>query len=916
MEGGRAMRRAPGDGRIRPMPSGLSTFVGRDAELARLADLVGGHRMVTVVGPGGMGKTRLADELGAQLAERFAGGVRKCELSQLPPRHDVAIEVAGPLGFPSLESLLVGLAGTPSLLVLDNCEHVAAAVARLCERLLAALPALHLLATSREALGVDGEQVLVLGPLALPATSDPEDLARASATRLFDDRARGAGARRDASAAELAARAELCRRLDGVPLAIELAAARARSLTAVELLALLDRRFDLLQRAAPVGRARHRSLRAAIDASYALLDAEEQRLFRALGVFGGSFTASLAHATDAAGDTDLLHTVDLLSRLVDRSLVVAEPAGVVTRYRLLESLRDYALEQAEEAGEVAALADRFVDAMLAEADRILTAGQASWSSELLADILAHFEALVAAIERAIATDADARRALRLLLPLWGAIHQGRAAEVAAVGERVLERWPSGSEPLRAEATAAAASALLAAGHVERALALARGVAELPGVSPLASLLALRTLGIAARYRGELERAVDCFTRAADVAARAGLQPYAREQAVLAVSTARSEGALDAVLARLDALYAGAMAEEDRIGGVWVCVVATHHLLRARRLDAARAMLAKARQTQQGFVYPYGAKVCLRLAAALDSLERGWPASRPAWRAAIDGCAASGDLAELVLALRDAATLARRAGDAAAADALRAAVPGGVHPVILGGVFEDAADVEPVGPAASRDAATASLHRARALLASEPAPAVPPSAPTRERAAAALLRAGDVWTLEFAGRSAQLRHLKGLEDLAALLARPDAEIHCLELIGGSDVGGEAGPALDARARRDYQQRIRDLQTEIDRARDANDLGHAERAEAELDALVQQLSEAFGLGGRPRQAGSAAERARSAVTWRLRAAIKRIGEQHPELGRHLANAVRTGTWCAYRPEAPVSWQTDASAGQRSA
>ena len=158
----------------------------------------------------------------------------------------------------------------------------------------------------------------------------------------------------------------------------------------------------------------------------------------------------------------------------------------------------------------------------------------------------------------------------------------------------------------------------------------------------------------------------------------------------------------------------------------------------------------------------------------------------------------------------------------------------------------------------------------------------------------------------AASTACIRDLKVLGDLARLLARPDEEIHCLELAGGADVGGDAGPALDDRARRDYQRRITELQEEIDEATAHNDIGRAERAEVELDTLVGQLTEAFGLGGRARPTGSATERARSAVTYRVRAAVKRIAEVHPELGRHLGNSIRTGTWCAYRPETDVVWE----------
>ena len=159
----------------------------------------------------------------------------------------------------------------------------------------------------------------------------------------------------------------------------------------------------------------------------------------------------------------------------------------------------------------------------------------------------------------------------------------------------------------------------------------------------------------------------------------------------------------------------------------------------------------------------------------------------------------------------------------------------------------------------------------------------------------MLREGATWAVTYAGTTRRLRDSKGLGDLAVLLARPGQDVHALELVGGTDVGSEAGPALDQQARRAYEQRIRDLQEDIDDARDANDPVRAERAEVELDALVQQLSEAFGLSGRSRATGSAAERARSAVSWRIRAAVRHAAEVHPEFARHLQNAVRTGTWC---------------------
>jgi tetratricopeptide (TPR) repeat protein len=521
--------------------------------------------------------------------------------------------------------------------------------------------------------------------------------------------------------------------------------------------------------------------------------------------------------------------------------------------------------------------------------------------------------LLVAVERCVESDADATRSFRLLVPLWGSVHQGHASEVAEACERVLARWPEGSEPLRAETLAVAATASLPAGRVARSAALAEQALAAPSGLRLAEVMARRACGIAARHRGDVAEAERHFERGAAAAREAGLAPFARELAVCAAVQGSGER-IEASLAALARARAEAEAADDRIGMVWAEVGRTHLLLRAGRLAEARAALAFAQRVRESFAYPYGAMVTARLEAALVALERGWPASCAAWRAALDACAAAGELAELALTLRAAAGLARRAGDRESAALLLAAVPPGVHASVNGELFEDAGD-EPT-PAVSNPPAPAAggpgaLRRVRDRLAAISAGAeLHREGPGPQ--SGALVREGDAWTVRFAGRSARVRHLKGLEDLAALLQRPDEELHCLQLVGGALLEGDAGPALDDTARRAYQARIRELQADAEQARAANDPGRAERAEAELDALVQQLSEAFGLGGRARAAGASAERARSTVAWRLRAAIRRIAEVHPELGRHLGNAIRTGTFCAYRPEAPVAWELRAEPG----
>jgi hypothetical protein len=220
-----------------------------------------------------------------------------------------------------------------------------------------------------------------------------------------------------------------------------------------------------------------------------------------------------------------------------------------------------------------------------------------------------------------------------------------------------------------------------------------------------------------------------------------------------------------------------------------------------------------------------------------------------------------------------------------------------------------APVQPVG-VHLRDA----LERARAALDRQApkgdapttiATSEPTGAATNAQQHAELVSEGDSWRAGYGGRTVRIRDMKGVRDLAVLLARPGVEVHALELMGAADVGREAGPQIDETARKAYQARIIDLQHEIDEARRDNDSARAERSELELDALVEQLSEAFGLGGRSRTTGSSSERARTAVTYRVRAAIRKLEQVHPDLGRHLSNSVRTGTWCSYRPENETTW-----------
>jgi predicted ATPase len=887
-----------------------SAFVGREAERAALAELVSACRLVTVTGPGGMGKTRLADETAGVVGGHFPGGVRRCELSPLEPSAGVGVAVASALGFGGPEALAVGLGDAPSLLVLDNCEHVLAGAAALAALLLEQAPEVHLLATSQAPLGVEGEQLLVLGPLGLPDGDDAEAVLRSPVATLYLDRARAAGASWEADGAVVAALGELCRRLDGIPLAIELAAARARTLSPVEVLDHLDERLDLLKRRTRDGPARHGSLRAVIDTSYRLLDEDEQALFRRASVFAGPFDAYLAHDVLAGDGRDRIDTLDLLATLVDRSMVVASARGGATRYRLLDSLRQYAAERRDEAGEGPATVEAFVDRMVAEAGAIVVEGMRSWSGELLARIAEQFGNLVAALDRCLTGDDRPDRAYVLLLPLYGAIHQARYHEVAAVGRRVLARWPDAEGPGRYEATAVVAMATLGAGSLDEAAGLARRCVDAGDeASALARFMALRVLGFRARAAGDLVGSAASFRQAQEAARDA--PAFARDLAVSEAAVVGAAGDLDRALDQLQAVVAEAVAAGDPINEVRARMVVAALLVRAGRGPAAAPEIEAVRALGEGAGYRWAVGVARRLEGVLVAVEAGWEASLPQWRAALDEFTPSGDLREVALTLRLAAGAAARTGEAGVAATLLGLAPPQDGVTLQPDLFADElAALEAEGRGGPSAPPATAVRRARAVLAGEGAGEVGDVAVPPPPAGASLVREGEGWTVAFAGRSVQVRHRKGMDDLAALLARPEVEVHCLELMGAVDVGGGAGPVLDDEARRQYQRRITELQEEVDDAAAANDPARGERAEQELDALVEQLTAAFGLSGRARSTGAAAERARSAVTFRLRSAIGKLAELHPELGRHLENAVRTGTWCSYRPEGLMSWDVRSS------
>src|SRR5215469_4694241 len=331
----------------------LTSFVGRAAAVAEVTDLLEEYRLVTVTGPGGSGKTRLAAEVARQVAARFADGAWLVELALIQDPAQVPAAVASALGVREQTAIAVTdavarvLASQQVLLVLDNCEHVVGAAAELCARLLPACDDVRVLATSREPLHLAGEARYRLAPLALPSLDDLTHLARTEAVALFVDRARSTDAHFALDARTGPVVAQLVRRLDGMPLAIELAAARVEALGVTQLLDRLGDRFDLLAVRDRAAAGRQRSLAATVEWSYLLLGDDERRVFRQVSVFPGPFTLEAAVAV-AGPDTG-----PAVLRLVDCSLLIPPREGPDGRFRyvMLETLRAYGSRLLAEAGE-------------------------------------------------------------------------------------------------------------------------------------------------------------------------------------------------------------------------------------------------------------------------------------------------------------------------------------------------------------------------------------------------------------------------------------------------------------------------------------------------------------------------------------------------------------------------------------
>ncbi len=349
-----------------PTPTNLPLrppLIGRDEALDEVVALLGRERLATIVGPGGVGKTRLAIAAGWRAADAYPDGIWLIDLAPLADPTLVVSAVATTLGVArdatelTAEQIASAIRGRRLLLILDNCEHPIDAAAALASALLEQVPGLTVLATSQESLRLDAEQVYRLAPLSAPPP-DAVDIAEYGAVALFARRAAAAQGRFELSEANAADVGDICRRLDGMPLSLEMAAARMPALGLEGLRASLEARLVVLSTGLRTSDPRHQTLRNTVEWSVGLLDAADQAVFRQLGVFVGDFPLEAAMAVAAAGQADGWVVADALGRLVDKSLVTLETAQPAARYRLLETLRLYARELLQANGELDGVAER------------------------------------------------------------------------------------------------------------------------------------------------------------------------------------------------------------------------------------------------------------------------------------------------------------------------------------------------------------------------------------------------------------------------------------------------------------------------------------------------------------------------------------------------------------------------------
>lgn len=626
------------------LPQSLSTFIGRERELDEARALLARTRLLTLVGMGGLGKSRLALHLAAEVLDGFADGVWLVELASINDPRRVAQAVASTLGVHATagrnidESLLRYAKDRKALIVLDNCEHLLDECAQLAHRLLSAGAAMKVLATSREPLKLRGEVAYPLAGLAVPGPRqavDPESALGFESVRLFVDRAMAAMPSFTMAPEQATAIAAICHRLDGIPLAIELAAARTRSLSVQQIALRLSDRFRLLSAQDPTIPPKQRTLRALIDWSHDLLTEPERALFRELAVFAGGWTLEAAEAVCEAACAPGETVLENLSRLVEKSLIVMEPLG--ERYRMLETVREYALERLAQCGGEAGVRERHFAFYLAFAEtakaELTGPEQASW----LARLDRERENILLAHAHAGSPGRDAEPGLRLANSVklyW--INRG----LLELGHRVTSEALARTAP--ADRTFLRCRGLYEAGQLcsymgrydearrdlEESLAIARERGDERAIG-----IVLQPLGMAAMGQGDVAAARGYLQQAFELAE--GGDPRALAAAANELGQIhRVEGSL----ARAQALYERALAIARELGDRETIAIALLNMAMLRTTEGdgagARTLLLQAFDIAAEIGSRRMTQSALEVAAGLAASESAWMESARLFGAAV------------------------------------------------------------------------------------------------------------------------------------------------------------------------------------------------------------------------------------------------------------------------------------------
>jgi predicted ATPase/DNA-binding XRE family transcriptional regulator len=600
------------------LPIEPSPLIGRQRDLAEISQVIVGSRLLTLTGTGGIGKTRLALELAYQLESEYADGAAFIDLAAtldealVPQAVAATFDVSARPGESVIDNLRKHLQGRRVLLVLDNCEHVVAACAELADLLIRSSSSLQLIVTSREPLRIHGETVWVVPPLAADES-----------VQLFIQRAQAAVAAMRLTSGELDRVHEICGRLEGIPLAIELAAACVPGLGVAQVADLLPDRLDLLSRGSRLDLPRHQTLRAALDWSYALLDFRERRLFVRLAVFAGGWSLEAAHSVCAWGDMSPHAVLDSLVGLVDKSLVLAEDAGGQRRYRFLETIREYAVERLAASGDGEQARARHASYFhaIAEAEAVTRLG-VRYPGDVARVRLEHGN--MSAALHWLLEDGRFEQGLGLSQALSGFwLSQGFLRE----GEKWLTRFLARPEKVSPHALADGLHAWGRIAEYAGRLDRARELFERSDATSVAnkdatvSARALCGLGDVALHHGDYNEALDLFGKALD-AAQAADSAQQTAQAFLCLGRAAS---LLGDIARSSAWLEQSLTIERRLGDRWGVAYVLNELgqqaRRAARLEQAQALLEECHVLWRQAGTRMGERAAI-MNLALVSLERG------------------------------------------------------------------------------------------------------------------------------------------------------------------------------------------------------------------------------------------------------------------------------------------------------